>query len=33
VNADDFALLGDAHVDVAVESAVRLLVQAMYLRG
>jgi hypothetical protein len=33
VNADDFALLGDAHVDVAVESAVRLLIQAMYLRG
>ncbi len=31
VNAEDFARLGDADAAVAVESAVRLLTQAMYL--
>jgi len=31
VNAEDFALLGNADAAVAVESAVRLLTQAMYL--
>jgi hypothetical protein len=33
VNAEDFARLGDPDAAVAVESAVRLLTQAMYLRS